>query len=123
MLNDDEVDVYLCIFPAFYLCFCLNVFMHFCLSSWRLEAYYRGQNASDLVFPSFEIHLGKVEAGSWKGAVELGKKIVFLHPGICSERRNVGERISIGAECGISDFRDPPMEGGRQKEEIRRKGF
>ena len=110
-------------FLHFIFVYALDVFMHVFLSSWRLEPYYRGQNASDLVFPSFEIHLGKVEGGSWKGVVELGIKIVFLHLGICSERRNVGERISIEAECGISDFRDPPMEGGRQKEEIRRKGF
>ena len=29
--------------------------------------------------------------------------------------REAGERSSIGVECGISVFRDPPVEGGSRK--------
>ena len=91
MLNDDEVDVYLCIFPAFYLDLCLGCFMHVCLSSWRLKACYRGQNASDSGSPPFEILLGEVEGESRKRAVELGNKVVFLHPGIRPRKAESGK--------------------------------
>ena len=77
-------------FLHFIYVFALDVFMHFCLSSWRLKSCYRGQNASNSVFPPFEICLGEVEGRSRKGAVELGKKVVFLHPRICSGRQNAG---------------------------------
>ena len=115
MLNDDEVDVYLCIFLAFHLCFCLRCSMHFILSSWRLKSCYKGQDASNSVFPPFEIRLGELEGISRKGAVELSRRVVFLYPGICSKMREAGERSSIGAKCGIFDFPDPPAEGRRRK--------
>ena len=77
-------------FLHFISVFSLDGFMHFCLSSWRLKACYRGQNASDSVFLPFEIRLGEVEGEIQKGAVEPGKKVVFLHPRIRSGRRNAG---------------------------------
>ena len=62
MLVDDQVEVYLCMNAPVFACLYLVCFMHFAsvyvlcfcnafnLSSWRLEACYRGQNAFDLVF-------------------------------------------------------------------------
>ena len=51
------------------------------------------------------------------------EELCFRTPGFAVEGRmqEVGEGSLIKAGCGISDFWDPPTEGGSQNVEIRRK--
>ena len=78
-----------------------------CPSSWRLEACYRDKNAAKVRIIGF---------------LPLG---IYLREekdeNQTEQWKEVGEGSFIEEECGISDFWDPPVEGRRQKVEIRRK--
>ena len=60
MLIDDEIDVDLCISPAFYLCLCLTCLYAFLPKFMKVRSLLQGQNAAkvrNVVFSTLEIRL------------------------------------------------------------------
>ena len=67
MLVDDKVEIYLCMFSYIFFLYMPCVFeMHLPKFMEARSLLYRGQNASDLVFPPLGIHLSKAEIGKGK---------------------------------------------------------
>ena len=63
MLIDDEVDVYLCISPPFYLCLCLGCLYAFLPKFMKVRSLLQGQNADkvrNVVFLPLEIRPGEI---------------------------------------------------------------
>ena len=82
---------YLWIFPAFVSIFSLYISMHFFLSPWRLEAWSKGYNGSNLVFPPLRTDLRKEKCRNQKIVVENGRNVVFLDLKICLWKEESGK--------------------------------